>query len=184
MAHATHVTIVPCWCHAPKYWGLTIKKCAHCYYSYTCFVGQAQHVFRLYQLLYQPWHGWPDTWQRLRYNSPDCPVHQRSNCSFAQRSTAKAEEWDEQWRTVRAESEPPIRGAPDFPVPLEDKASNGHKLPNPNGWVTWLTHRTVRCIHRQQPPPTACWWLRAINTSQPPPLQASKFSELLIQYKS
>jgi hypothetical protein len=33
--------------------------------------------------------------------------------------------------------------APDCPVPLEDKASNGQKLPNPNGWVTWLAHRTV-----------------------------------------
>jgi hypothetical protein len=31
--------------------------------------------------------------------------------------------------------------APDCPVPLEDKASNGQKLPNPNGWVTWLAHR-------------------------------------------
>jgi hypothetical protein len=28
------------------------------------------------------------------------------------------------------------------------------------------------------------WWLRAINTPQPPPLQASKFSEVHIQYKS
>jgi hypothetical protein len=25
---------------------------------------------------------------------------------------------------------------------------------NPNGWVTWLVHRTVRCAHRQQPAPT------------------------------
>jgi hypothetical protein len=23
-------------------------------------------------------------------------------------------------------------------VPLEDKTSNGQKLQNPNGWVTWL----------------------------------------------
>jgi hypothetical protein len=29
------------------------------------------------------------------------------------------------------------------PVPLENKASNGQKLQNPNGWVTWLAHRTV-----------------------------------------
>jgi hypothetical protein len=43
--------------------------------------------------------------------------------------------------------------APDCPVPLEDKASNGHLRPNPNGWVTWLAHRTVRCAHRQQPLP-------------------------------
>jgi hypothetical protein len=28
-------------------------------------------------------------------------------------------------------------------VPLEDKASNGQKLPNPNGWVTWLAHLKV-----------------------------------------
>jgi hypothetical protein len=24
---------------------------------------------------------------------------------------------------------------------------------NPNGWVTWLAHRTIRCARRQQPPP-------------------------------
>jgi hypothetical protein len=27
--------------------------------------------------------------------------------------------------------------APDYPVPQEDKASNGRPAPNPNGWVTW-----------------------------------------------
>jgi hypothetical protein len=27
-----------------------------------------------------------------------------------------------------------------------------------------VAHRTVRCAHQQQPSPTACWWLRAINT--------------------
>jgi hypothetical protein len=27
--------------------------------------------------------------------------------------------------------------APDFPVPQEDKASNGRPAPNPNGYVTW-----------------------------------------------
>jgi hypothetical protein len=55
---------------------------------------------------------------------------------------------------VRAEVRAVVRGAPDSeqclsgavtdcPVPLEDKASNGRKLPNPNDWVTWLVHRTV-----------------------------------------
>jgi hypothetical protein len=34
------------------------------------------------------------------------------------------------------------------------QSSNGRLRPNPNGWVTWLAHRTVRCAHRQQPPPT------------------------------
>jgi hypothetical protein len=112
---------------------------------------------------------------QLRYNSPDCPVHQRSNDSFAQRSTAIAEDSEEQCATVRGRAEPPVRGAPDSeqylsgaapdcPVPLEDKASNGRQRPNPNGWVTWLAHRTVRCAHRQQPSSTTMWWLRAINT--------------------
>jgi hypothetical protein len=87
----------------------------------------------------------------LRYNSPDCPVHQRSNSYPAQRSTATDTMQRYIARTMRAE----VRGAPDseqclsgaapdyYPVPLKDKASNGQKLPNPNGWVTWLAHRTV-----------------------------------------
>jgi hypothetical protein len=62
-------------------------------------------------------------------------------------------------------------GAPDCTVRQEDKLSNGRLSQNPNGWVTWrrtgqclVAHRTVRCAHRQQPSPTAIWWLRAINT--------------------
>jgi hypothetical protein len=62
-------------------------------------------------------------------------------------------------------------------VPHEDKVSNGRQLPNPNGWVTW--RRTgqptvsVWCAHR----PTACWWLRAINT--PPNHHNSKHPSFL-----
>jgi hypothetical protein len=42
------------------------------------------------------------------------------------------------------DSEQDLSGAaPDCPVPLEDKASNGQKLQNPNGWVTWMAYRTV-----------------------------------------
>jgi hypothetical protein len=55
---------------------------------------------------------------------------------------------------------------------------------NPNGWVTWLAHRTVRCAIRQQPSPTTIWVVGAINTPQPPLFKASKHSLLLIQYKS
>jgi hypothetical protein len=55
---------------------------------------------------------------------------------------------------VHDRAEPPVRGAPDTaqclsgaapdcPVPLKGKASNGQKLLNPNGWVTWLAHWTV-----------------------------------------
>jgi hypothetical protein len=59
-------------------------------------------------------------------------------------------------------------------VPHENNGANGRLLPNPNSWVTWRRtgqptvpvrwRTTVRCAHRQQPSPTAIWWLRAINT--------------------
>jgi hypothetical protein len=90
----------------------------------------------------------------LCYNSPDCRVHQRSNDSFAQRSTANAEETELQCANSARQSRAVVRGVPDSeqylsgaaldcPVPLENKASNGRLRPNPNGWVTWLAHRTV-----------------------------------------
>jgi hypothetical protein len=125
----------------------------------------------------------------LRYNSPDCPVHQRSNSSFAQRSTAKAQELDEQCATVRGRAEQPSEAYRTVnsacPVPLEDKGSNGRQRPNPNGWVTSLAHRTLSGAPiNSSPSPTVVWWLKAINTPQPPPLQPSKHSSHLIQYKS
>jgi hypothetical protein len=126
---------------------------------------------------------------------PDCPVCQRSNGWAAQRSTptvaCKHEQCTDSSCRVRAvpegapDSEQYLSGAaPDCPVHQEVKSSNGRNRQNPNGWVTWLAHRTVRYAHRQTASPTAMWWLRAINTPQPPPLQASKFFRHLIQYKS
>jgi hypothetical protein len=35
---------------------------------------------------------------------------------------------------------------------------------NPNGWVTWLAHRTVRCAHRQTASSTATLVVGSINT--------------------
>jgi hypothetical protein len=68
------------------------------------------------------------------------------------------------------------------------QSSKVARAPNPNGWVTWQRtgqHKVpVRCAHRQQLPQRLPWWLGAINTPQPPQLQASKFSEDHIQYKS
>jgi hypothetical protein len=118
----------------------------------------------------------------LRYNSPDCLVHQRSNGYPAQRSTAttlwrvNSEEQCAQSQSAEVRGTPGSEqylsgAAPDCPVPQEDKASNGQLLQYPNGWVMWrhtgqcpVADRTVRCAHRQQPSLTACWWLRAINT--------------------
>jgi hypothetical protein len=62
--------------------------------------------------------------------------------------------------------------APDYPVPHEDKASNGRLAPSPNERMTWrdtghcpVAHRTVRCAHRLQPSPMATIWLVSINTT-------------------
>jgi hypothetical protein len=110
---------------------------------------------------------------------PDCPVHQRSNDYLAQRSTAKADEQRYSAQQCMAESERRVSGAPDSeqdlsgvaldcPVPQEFNNTNVRLLPNPNGWVMWRRAGQptvlVRCVHRQQPSPTASWWLRAINT--------------------
>jgi hypothetical protein len=69
-------------------------------------------------------------------------------------------------------SEQTVRGAPDCPVPHEDKASNGRPAPTLTKRMTWrrtghcpVAHRTVRCTHRQQPSPTATFWLVDINTT-------------------
>jgi hypothetical protein len=49
---------------------------------------------------------------------------------------------------------------------------------NPNGRVTWLAHRTVRCAIRQQPSPTTILVVGVINTPNHPPFIASKFSTI------
>jgi hypothetical protein len=55
-----------------------------------------------------------------------------------------------------------------------------HKLQRsePNGRVTWLAHRTVRCAMRQKPSPTVTLVVGAINTPNHPPFIASKFSAI------
>jgi hypothetical protein len=55
---------------------------------------------------------------------------------------------------------------------------------NPNGWVTWLAHRTVRCAHRQTASPTATLVVGAINTPQPPHFKASKFSDFTFNIRA
>jgi hypothetical protein len=55
---------------------------------------------------------------------------------------------------------------------------------NPNGWVMWLAHRTVRCAIRQQPSPTTTLVVGAINTPNHQHFKEPKHSLLLIQYNS
>jgi hypothetical protein len=47
---------------------------------------------------------------------------------------------------------------------------------NPNGWLTWLAHRTVQCAMRQQSSNGHILVVGAINTPTTPHSMASKFS--------
>jgi hypothetical protein len=98
-------------------------------------------------------------------------IHRTVRCTSgamticAQRSTLT----DEQYRD---RSQSTVRGAPDCPVPHEDKASNGRPASGANEKMMWrrtghcpVAHRTVWCAHRQQTSPTARFWLVAINTT-------------------
>jgi hypothetical protein len=77
------------------------------------------------------------------------------------------------------------------PVPLEDKAPTvdsartltvGDVAGTPDS-VRWRTELSGAPIDSSLPQ-RLNWWLGAINTPQPPPLQLSKHSLLDIQYKS
>jgi hypothetical protein len=96
----------------------------------------------------------------LRYNSPDCPVcHQTIRCTSkatapsrngrlqkpltlwtvknsARRSQSSRQRRTRQW-TV------PVRCSTELSGATRRQSSNGWLCPNPNGWVTWLAHRTV-----------------------------------------
>jgi hypothetical protein len=92
---------------------------------------------------------------------------------------------------VRAE----VRGTPDSEQCVSGatrgQASNGQLLQNPNGRVTWLAHQIASGSAPDCPvgPSTAATpngyvVVVGYKYPQPPPLQASKFLALHIQYKS
>jgi hypothetical protein len=100
----------------------------------------------------------------LRYNSPDCPVCQRSNGYFKRqwstathlmRACARRGQSTRSWRT--GQSTVLVRCTTGQPEDPTYQSSNGRTLTA--GWHGWRTgqcpmaHRTIRCARRQQPPP-------------------------------
>jgi hypothetical protein len=77
----------------------------------------------------------------LRYNSPDCPVHQRGNGYFAQRSPAKVEE--ERNIAQQCATEQSVESEAHRALNSACSVRQRSTAPNPNDWVTWLAHRTV-----------------------------------------
>jgi hypothetical protein len=68
----------------------------------------------------------------------------------AQTVRDRAAQPSEAHRTVNS----PVRCGTELFGVTRRQNSNGRNCQNPNGWVTWLAHRTVRCAHRQQSVPT------------------------------
>jgi hypothetical protein len=124
----------------------------------------------------------------LRYNSPDCPVwHRTVQCASGATATAQQSTPTETCKSAtvcrqRAESEQAHRTVNNT-CPVHHRTVRWSQLSelqrsNPNSWVTWLAHRTVRCIHQQTASPMAILVGGAINTPQPPHFKASKFSAI------
>jgi hypothetical protein len=125
-------------------------------------------------------------WEPLRYNSPDCPVCQRSNGYYSangrlQRQLMRYSTCRSQSRAKRrtGQSIGPVRCTTGLSGDPDVRSSNGQ---NPTaGWRGWSTgqcpvaHRTDWCAMRQKPS-TFLLVVGAINTPQPPPFNASKFS--------
>jgi hypothetical protein len=69
----------------------------------------------------------------------------------------------------------PVRCGTRLSGATRSQCSNGRLRQNPNGWVTWLAHRTVRCAHRQQPLPNGCLVVEGYkypSTTSTPTIQA------------
>jgi hypothetical protein len=124
----------------------------------------------------------------LRYNSPDCPAcHRTVRCTSW--ATARQRNGRLQWSPATLQCigqwTVPVRCDTGLSGATWRQSSNGRNRQNPNGWVTWLVHRTLSGAPIDSSlPQWLNWWLGAMNTPQPPPLQPSKHSLLLIQYKS
>jgi hypothetical protein len=96
-------------------------------------------------------------------------------------------------RTVRAESEQALEGAPDSEQWLSDappgcQSSNGWT--QMVGWRGWrigqclVAHRTVQCAHRQQTSPTAVLVVEAINTPNHHHSRHPSFSDISLNTRA
>jgi hypothetical protein len=123
--------------------------------------------------------------------APDCPVCQRSNgrqhngrvqrladTAIVRRQFAQSQSRRQKAHQTVNSTCPVHHRTVQWPHLSELQRSN------PNGWVTWLAHRTVRCAHRQQPFSTATLVVGAINTPQPPHFKASKFSAITLNTRA
>jgi hypothetical protein len=102
-------------------------------------------------------------WRPLRYNSPDCPVSQRSNGYFStngrlqphwMRYSARQRQSSARRRT--RQSTGPVRCTTGLSGGPEDRSSNGRTLTV--GWRGWRTGLSGAPCDRQ-PPNEHFWWV-------------------------
>jgi hypothetical protein len=109
----------------------------------------------------------------LRYNSPDCPVYHRT-VRCAKRSNGRVQRSADNatvrgLRAQKSEQAQMAHQTVNSTCPVHHRTVRWptcQKLQrsNPNDWVMWLAHRTVRCARRQQSSPTTILVVGAINT--------------------
>jgi hypothetical protein len=105
----------------------------------------------------------------LRYNSLDCPVKHRtvrcaSGATATSRATVDCNAFNARLCAQRTEHTQLAHRTVYRTCPVHHwTAQRPHKSElqrsNPNGLLTWLAHRTVRCAKRQQPSNGHFWWL-------------------------
>jgi hypothetical protein len=124
-------------------------------------------------------------WEPLRYNSPDCPVCQAEQRLLTPTVVCNGCADCAQSQSRRQMAHQTVnRTCPVHHRTVRWPTCQKLQRSNPNDWVMWLAHRTVRCTHRQQSSPTAILVVGAINTPPTTTFQGIQDSLLLIQYKS
>jgi hypothetical protein len=122
----------------------------------------------------------------LRYNSPDRPVYHRTvQCASGATATAQRSTPTETCKsaTVRGQSAQSQSRRQKVHRTVRWSHLSQLQRSNPNGWVTWLAHRTVSggapdCPVRPSTAalPNGCFGGWGYKYPQPPPFKASKFS--------
>jgi hypothetical protein len=125
----------------------------------------------------------------LRYNSPDCPVQHRtvrcaSGATTTPRATVDCNALNARLRVQRTEHARVAHRTVYRTCPVHHRtARRAHKSElqrsEPNGRLTWLAHRTVRCAMRQQPPPTVKFGGWGYKYPNHPHIQVIQVSTLL-----
>jgi hypothetical protein len=105
----------------------------------------------------------------VRWSTGQCPVSHRtvrcaSEATTTSRATVDCNAFNARLRAQKSEHAQLAHRIVYRTCPVHHRtAQRPHKSElqwsNPNDWLTWLAHQTVRCAMRQQPSNDHFWWL-------------------------